>query len=686
MKRKSLITLLFAVVGMSATAAPRSASQAREIAARFIAAQPKFAHMNTEVRLTLETSVMASAKARTSTGLQSELNPYYIYNVGTEDGYVIVSGDDGFKEILGYSMTGSLDANNLPDGVVYWLDFYAREMAAANAYGTVAENTSVSDSQADVEPLLQTRWNQDEPYNRFCPMTADGKSMTGCVATGMAQTMKFHEYPVKGIGEHTNSNAPSCSANFGETTYDWANMTNTYSLASSEAECNAVATLMYHCGISVDMIYSSTASGAPGALAAQALVNYFGYNPNILIESRDNVTLGAWKAAIFAELNARRPVMFQGLSNTTGDVAGHFFVLDGYEAATGKFHFNWGWAGQYDGYFEITALQPGTGGIGGGIGAFDYFQNIFLGVQPEPTGSYVSRFDAETVRPNKFTYSRAATVQFDVTNLTHNAVNFNGKLGLGLYKDGELYMTLGMVGIETSGYRIGTSMAAMSFSSSIPLDVPDGTYQVGVVAQNEGQEGVNLVRAYYKNITMYNMEIAGKTISFTGISNDVLLEDESAPLLLSSEDGTVYANRDAKFSVTLKNTGTTDFYDEVGVRVWKGRTSSTSQYFTAPCRIPVGETRTLVLNGIVNLPEGDGYTAVACYRDGDRLVNLSKTISIFVDSEENSIEGVGSSDENVVAVEYYTISGIRVVKPESGIAVRKTVYSDGSVKTEKVVF
>lgn len=686
MKKKNLITLLLLAVGSSAIAAPRSASQAREIAAKFIAQQPKFVRTTSDFKLTLETSVIANAKTRGTANVFTEFTPYYIYNVGADQGYVVVSGDDTFKDVLGYSTTGTLSADNLPEGLAYMLDFYTREMEAAKTYGTISERTHVSDSQKDVEPLIQTRWNQDDPYNMLCPITKDGKAMTGCVATGMAQLMKYYEYPAKGIGSHTNANATSCTANFGETTYDWANMTNTYGNYSSDAECNAVATLMYHCGVAVDMMYSAYASAAAGPLAAQALVNYFGYNKNILVESRDNVSLGAWKAAIFEELNARRPVMFQGVGDLSGAM-GHFFVLDGYEAATGKFHFNWGWAGMYDGYFEITALQPGEGGIGGGVGSFDYMQNIFLRVQPETLGEYVSRFEAETIRPLKFNYSRGAAVQFETTNLVHNAVNFdNGKLGLGIYKDGELYMTLGMTTLQTTGFRIGTSVSSLTVSSAIPADVPDGTYQVCVVAQNEGQKNADIVRAYYNNITTWNMTISGRNITFQGAKNDSEVTDESAPVLLTSDANTVYVNHEAQFSITVKNTGTTEYYDEVGVRVYKGRTSSQSQYFTVPCRLAPSESRTLILSGVISVPEGDGYTAVTCYRDGDKMVDLSNKINILVDSEANSIDGVEDSALSVVSVEYYTVSGIQIAKPESGIAVRKTVYSNGSSKTEKVAF
>jgi hypothetical protein len=133
----------------------------------------------------------------------------------------------------------------------------------------------------------------------MCPELSDGKGVTGCVATGMAQVMKFHEYPVSGIGSHTNRYHQSCFADFASTVYDWANMTNSYDGMSSSVEKDAVATLMFHCGVATDMQYQNSSSSAtPNIFAGLALVNYFGYNPNMYSESRSQMSLGAWKDLI----------------------------------------------------------------------------------------------------------------------------------------------------------------------------------------------------------------------------------------------------------------------------------------------------------------------------------------------------------------------------------------------------
>lgn len=142
MKKKNLITLLLIAASSSAMAMPRSARQAQEIAAKFIAQQPKFARINSDLKLTLETSVIANAKTRGAITMSTEFVPYYIYNVGASQGYVVVSGDDTFKEVLGYSTTGNLSSENIPEGLAYMLDFYAREMEAAKTYGTVPERTA----------------------------------------------------------------------------------------------------------------------------------------------------------------------------------------------------------------------------------------------------------------------------------------------------------------------------------------------------------------------------------------------------------------------------------------------------------------------------------------------------------------------------------------------------------------
>ena len=188
------------------------------------------------------------------------------------------------------------------------------------------------------------KWNQDSPYNNLCPIiniSTSKRAVTGCVATGMAQVMKYYQWPVTGTGSNsytTSTKHIPLSLNFSQTTFDWANMTETYNGSSSAAQKNAVATLMYNCGVSVNMDYAES-SGAASTASAKALVNKFGYNPNIQHIDRRYYTRDEWKSIIKDELSAARPVLYGGDDGTSG----HFFVCDGYDN-NDFFHFNWGWA------------------------------------------------------------------------------------------------------------------------------------------------------------------------------------------------------------------------------------------------------------------------------------------------------------------------------------------------------
>ena len=258
-----------------------------------------------------------------------------------------------------------------------------------------------------VAPLIQTKWNQNKYYNNLCPAVSDGidgKAFTGCVATAMAQIMKYWSYPSSGIGSHFYTwREQTLSANFGETTYDWNNMADYYEYyyvngtdpyaqglpEPSEVEISAVATLMYHCGVSVEMNYGGNSTGGSGAAnyyVANALKTYFNYKNTAQHKQKSyNSTVyytdDQWIAMLKAELDADRPIQYGGQDpNPNG--GGHAFVCDGYNSDD-YFHFNWGWAGHYNGYFSINNLDTGAyGEAGSGNGVYTRDQEAVIGIEP----------------------------------------------------------------------------------------------------------------------------------------------------------------------------------------------------------------------------------------------------------------------------------------------------------------
>ncbi len=338
----------------------------------------------------------------------------YIFN--GEEGFVVMAADNCVQPILGYSLTGKFVAENMPSNVSGWLQGYNDEIQYAiehqmRATDETAQlwndlidgNSKAARATTVVNPLVQTTWDQNgfyyysggqlhifELYNNLCPYdnTAGERTVTGCVATAMAQIMKYWSYPAQGIGSHsytpyTRPDLGVQSANFGSTNYSWSNMPNSLSQSSSDVQINAIAVLMYHCGVSVDMMYDISANGGSAAYAEDipnALRNYFNYKSTANIKYKSSYSNNNWINLLKAELNASRPIEYNG----RGDAGGHAFVCDGYNSSN-QFHFNWGWSGSNDGFYSLTSLNPGSGGAGGGGYNFTDNQSAIFGIEPGST-------------------------------------------------------------------------------------------------------------------------------------------------------------------------------------------------------------------------------------------------------------------------------------------------------------
>ncbi len=329
---------------------------------------------------------------------QTPYTEFYVFTLG-ETGFILVSADDVAIPILGYSTTSRFVTKDMPENVAAWYEDYEREIRTlkevlgsdnepAPGWEIVENPTDLPRIDYDVNPLISTRWNQGNYYNGLCPTISGSHAPTGCVATATAQLMKFWNHPATGHGSHSynHSSAGTLSANFGATTYDWSNMPISLTASSSNTQKTAVATLMYHIGVAVQMNYGSNSSGAttlnyPGRFstsAQTALMKYFKYKSSMTSIRLENYTSARWRALLRAELDAGRPVLYSG-RNTDG---GHAFICDGYNNSN-QFHFNWGWGGSHDGNFAIGSLNPGVGGIGGNAsGTYNMDNAALIGVEP----------------------------------------------------------------------------------------------------------------------------------------------------------------------------------------------------------------------------------------------------------------------------------------------------------------
>ncbi len=348
---------------------------------------------------------------------------YYIYENANGEGWVMVAANDVVRPILAYSHTGSFRTDHMPANIKSWLNGYKKQIAYSAQHATQADakvqrewlrlrsGARRTTATPVVAPLIKTGWDQDTPYWNLCPTKNDQHCYTGCVATAMAQVMKYWEWPKQGIGSHTIPGT-TYSADFGATTYDWTNMKNSYSGSSTAAQKTAVATLMYHCGVAADMEYGTNSSGAYTIdyngyfsskhimCAETALKQFFGYKSTVVGYYRDgwtskgmrSWTRSEWIAMLKSELDAHRPIMYAGAGcddpNDDNTCYGHSFICDGYDS-NDYFHFNWGWSNWGDGYYDVDALAPTETGAGAGNGEYNLEQDVIVGIEPPETGHEV---------------------------------------------------------------------------------------------------------------------------------------------------------------------------------------------------------------------------------------------------------------------------------------------------------
>ena len=360
-----------------------------------------------------------------STGLRdisAEAGFANVYVFSTDNSFVLVPADDRLQPVLGYSLNGKFDYENMPENKAAWIQEYSDAVAYAIEHQTRATDEVLqqwNDLAAGrpgamravtvVAPLLTTHWNQGTPYNMLCP----SNSVTGCVATAMAQVMKYWNYPSHGIGTHTytHSTYGNLTADFQSTNYDWTNMLNDYTSSSTQVQKLAVATLMYHCGVSVNMDYSPSSSGAPTAWVADALKTYFNYSSQIQHYYREDYTYNVWIGMLKSDLDLLRPIQYHG----SNDRGGHSFVFDGYNSSN-YFHVNWGWGGYQDEYYGINGMSPGTGGTGSGSGTYNLGQGAILGIHPS---------DCVAAAPANLTYTQSGRNVTLSWNAGSGAVSYN---------------------------------------------------------------------------------------------------------------------------------------------------------------------------------------------------------------------------------------------------------------------
>jgi len=453
--------------------------------------------------------VVEAAPELVYTKVEKSAPLFYVFNY-PNGGFAIIGGDECANEVLGYSENGAFDMDSIPEGLRYMLDLYSQQIALAKESGN-ALRKAASVGRAVIPDLISTKWNQDSPYNNKIPTLGSGYAsfVTGCNATATAQVMKFYNYPTKGVGSNSftiNYSAGGTTipvtfqADFANTTYDWDNMIDDYSGSYTTAQANAVATLMYHVGVGMNMSYNSAGSGGSGSSTTApgtTLINNFKYSKGTKFERHEYYTDDEWEELIYNELKAGRPILYSGQSGKSG----HAFICHGYDASKGGFAFNWGWGSYCDGYYPLAgtgALQPNGSGIGGaGTGsAYTSSQAAYIGLEPDRDGTSVVTPQIALnyeISYSDGTYSATIDRSSGDKNLSlgntsfHNVGLFTSSFANGLmFVDvlrGRTYYTKTSGTYElNSGSYYTSAFYSYSFNSNV---IPyNGTYKIYPVVRN----------------------------------------------------------------------------------------------------------------------------------------------------------------------------------------------------------
>lgn len=590
---------------------------------------------------------------------------FFIFNAGQQR-FVIVSADDRMKPVLGYSDNGPFVIKSIPGQILSWLWMYVKEkevLANAGVQSRVLSPAAIYEEDsypAQVEPLLgDIKWNQSVPYNNLCPVYNGERVVTGCVATAMAMVLKYHNYPERGNGQHTYTSKTlgiESSFDFGTTLFDWNNMLPTYAQTSyTEVQVTAVATLMKACGVAVDMDYNLASTGGSGATSysiAGGLVDYFNYDEHIRYLMRDYYSSAEWLEMIKKELSERRPILYGGQSTEEG----HQFVFDGYDEQN-MVHVNWGWDGQDDGYFEITALNPASPGIGGGTaagGGFVYDQSMVIGIQkPTSTSQYVSQFIVQNaVQLSAETVNKGAEFNVTLSDLYNVGADFDGHIGVLLIKD-DATVVLNQQPAQLSSMN---GWKEYMLSADIPANVINGEYTLCVATKGKQEAKWSKIRAVQGCNTEYTAHVANDEVTFAGTVPALQLSGT-----LHVEHGLYYLST-GDFIARLENQGDTEYYGEMAVVLVPASGSGTSNVAVATAQVDLGpgEQKEVTFSGTVQAQAGE-YTAYLAASYGNNEYLLNNPIAVTVNpqateaSEVSLVSAVTLAEANLEEGEILTL-------------------------------
>lgn len=368
MKHFLLILLVFVSASSLTIAQQISLSEAQERAVSFL--NSNISVSNRAAGRMSGNEIGTKDLCHVYTATKDEINCFHVFNVGQDQGFVIVGGDESAKTILGSSNRGSFVYEDLPCGLKAMLDYYKEDICQGiktlennTKYGRDNCGKSAAKTKAgrhSQEMLLSTQWNQSEPYNRKCRNY--GLSYTGCCMTAAAQVMNYFRYYDNGSGTWSNHWMNVKNEDFEAAHFDWEHMRDTYIEGEyTDEEADAVANLMYYLDVAFVGHNAWPGTASTEGLVYDGLVRNLRYSGSLMLVDRNDYTDIVWEDKLYERIvDNREPVLYYSWD--------HAFILDGYHADNNTFHVNWGWGGNCDGYYAIT---------GSDIESYGYYSHYF---------------------------------------------------------------------------------------------------------------------------------------------------------------------------------------------------------------------------------------------------------------------------------------------------------------------
>ncbi len=537
---------------------------------------------------------------------------YYIFNKGEDKGFVIVAGDDYAEDILGYSDTGSFDPADIPDNLREWLDFYTEEIDLARqldsetlSMAKVKAASVTNTSFPEVEPFVKSHWHQHEPFNNKCINTLGYRSVVGCAGVALAQVLNYYKYPtastsvVPGYGGYASLKA---------TTFNWSLIKENYTYSGSEtsAELEALAKLMLYSARAVQTSFGpETSSGYVGMMPV-ALHSYFGYSDSAVDIMREKFDNETWQNVLLEEILEGRPVVYSAMRYGGN---GHAWILDGFDGKD-MFHCNWGWGGQGDGYYRMSAFNPYVrGAINSTNGSYSLDQRAVVGISPNQVTFKNAVAESGIIAKDFYLSEYPSKAKLATGTYTLSAKNgLNGiymyyayrktgvekayDLGVGIFKGDKLLTLNGVeqVKIVHEGYSSASTywFAKWFWLSGLGVGLPDGSYVLKGVDRATGTKTwvpSGYSTDYYITLTVKNGVVTAKTVNDTSLST--LKVTKAVQNFEENDPNTKH------MTFTIKNTGSKIFNSVVtllvdgykrtseGIYIGAGEEKSFDFYFSA---------------------------------------------------------------------------------------------------------